>query len=207
MIVDLYVLAAGLSVRMGRPKALVELGGISLLERTVRAGQASSVRSVTVVTGSSCREVEALASELVADTVRNARYRDGLAASVVAAVRHAGLRERLATGLLLAGCDQPYITAGLFNRMVTEARKDPDQAVACRYGATIGIPALFPSDRWPELLELRGDRGAKAVLERHRGRLVGIDWEAGRINVNSRADLDRIDPASLPSPGNPIMVV
>ena len=49
MIVDFYVLAAGLSVRMGRPKALVELGGISLLERTVRAGQASSVRSVTVV--------------------------------------------------------------------------------------------------------------------------------------------------------------
>jgi molybdenum cofactor cytidylyltransferase len=207
MTVDLYVLAAGRSVRMGRPKALVELGGTSLLGRTVRAGQASSVRSVTVVTGSSYREVEALASCLAAGTVRNERYRDGLAASVAAAARHAGLRDRSADGLLLAGCDQPYMTAGLLNRMVAEAREMPDRAVACRYGETIGIPALFPSDWWPELLELRGDRGAKQVLQQHRGRLVEIEWEAGRINVNSQADLDRIDPASLPGPGNPIMIV
>ena len=207
MTVDLYILAAGRSLRMGRPKPLVEVGGTSLLERSVRAGHASSVRSVTVVTGSSRREVEALASDLGAGALWNKRYRDGLASSVALAARHAGQRGSPADGLLLAGCDQPFLTAGVLDRLVAAAQGDLSRAVACKYEKTVGNPALFPFSWWPELLGLQGDRGAKVILERHSDHLVQIDWQAGRINVNSMADLDRIDPVSLPDPGNSIMIV
>lgn len=207
MTVDLYILAAGRSVRMGRPKPLVEIGATSLLERSIRAGRESPARSVTVVTGSAQREVEALAGSLGAGTIWNDRYRDGMATSVATAAGHAGVQADPAAGLLLVGCDQPFLTAGILKRMMATARDDRSRVVACRYGETTGIPALFPSDLWPLLLELTGDRGAKSILERHSGRLVRIDWEAGRINVNTAADLDRIDPASLPDPGDPIIIV
>jgi molybdenum cofactor cytidylyltransferase len=207
MTVDLYILAAGRSRRMGRPKPLVEVGGICLLERAIRAGHASTVRSVTVVTGSSRREVEALASDLGAGMLWNRRYRDGLASSVALAARHAGQRDTPANGLLLAGCDQPFLTAGVLDGLIAAAQVDLSRAAACEYGNTVGVPALFPFRWWPELLDLQGDRGAKAILERYRDHLAPIDWEAGRINVNSMADLDRIDPVSLPDPGNSIMIV
>ena len=207
MTVDLYILAAGRSVRMGRPKPLVELGGISLLERSIRAGARSLARSVTVVTGSARVKVEALAAALGAGTLWNERYRDGLGGSVAAAARHAGLQDDPAGGLLFTGCDQPFLTAGVLNRMIATAREQEGRAVACRYGETLGIPALFPAALWPELLGLKGDRGAKSILKRHSGRLAPVEWEDGRFNVNTPADLDRIDPVSLPDPGNPIMIV
>lgn len=207
MTVDLYILAAGRSVRMGRPKPLVELGGISLLERAIRAGQASSARSVTVVTGSSRQEVEEQAAAMEAGTTWNRAYRDGLSGSIAAAVRHAGLHPDPASSLILAGCDQPFLTAGLLNRLAAAACDDPDRAVACGYAGTVGVPALFPSGWWPELLDLYGDKGAKTVLQRHSRRLVQVDWPQGGINVNRSADLASIDPASLPDPGNSIMVV
>jgi molybdenum cofactor cytidylyltransferase len=207
MTVDLYILAAGRSVRMGRPKPLVEIGGISLLERSIRAGRASPARGVTVVTGSAHVEVEALAASLGAGTIRNEQYREGVASSVAAAARHAGVQAEPADGLLLAGCDQPFLTAGLLGCMISASREGRSRIVACEYMETVGIPALFPSDLWSELLDLEGDRGAKSILERHSGRLLRIGWEDGRINVNTMDDLGRIDPASLPDPGDPIMIV
>jgi molybdenum cofactor cytidylyltransferase len=207
MIVDLYILAAGMSTRMGQPKPLVQLGATSLLERTVRAGAGSKVRSVTVVTGSCREEVGLLASNLGTRTIWNERYRDGLASSIAASVRDAERSEDPADGLILAGCDQPFLTAGLLDRMISSGQDSPESAVVCEYGDTIGTPAMFPPGWWPELLELQGDRGAKTVLGRWPDRTVGIGWEAGRININTPADLDRIDPASLPDPGNPIMTV
>jgi molybdenum cofactor cytidylyltransferase len=205
--VDLYILAAGRSVRMGRPKPLVEIGGASLLERSIRAGRESSARSVTVVSGSGRRDVEALAASLGAGTFWNQGYREGMASSVAAAARHAGAQADPAASLLLIGCDQPFLTAGVVDHMIAAATEDSSRVVACAYGKTVGIPALFPSYVWPELLDLEGDRGAKAILERHADRLVRIEWAPGRINVNTTADLDRIDPASLPDPGNPIIIV
>ena len=59
MVADLFILAAGQSVRMGRSKPLVKLGSMTLLERAVRAGMGSGVRNVTVVTGADGREVSA----------------------------------------------------------------------------------------------------------------------------------------------------
>jgi len=207
MTVDLYILAAGRSVRMGRPKPLVEIGGTCLLERAIRAGRQSSVRSVTVVTGSHRGEVEALASDLDTGTVWNKRFRDGMATSVALAARQASIAADPADSLLLVGCDQPFLTAGVLNRMISATGENRSRVVACRYGKITGIPALFPSDVWPELLDLEGDHGAKSILRQHRDRLFPIVWEAGLINVNTAEDLDRIDPASLPDPRDPIMIV
>jgi molybdenum cofactor cytidylyltransferase len=36
--------------------------------------------------------------------------------------------------------------------------------VACGYSGTRGIPSVFPAWCFPELLDLRGDRGARGLL-------------------------------------------
>ena len=52
--IEAYILIGGRSSRLGRDKAFVELGGITLLERAVGTVQAaSSFERVTVVAGNS----------------------------------------------------------------------------------------------------------------------------------------------------------
>ncbi len=58
------LLAAGAGRRMGRPKALVELGGVTLVERGVRLLTAGGCRPVVVVTGAAADEVGAVVRRL-----------------------------------------------------------------------------------------------------------------------------------------------
>jgi molybdenum cofactor cytidylyltransferase len=61
--------------------------------------------------------------------------------------------------------------------------------VACAYAGTLGPPALFGRAWFGELMRLRGDRGAKRILERERGRVFRVSWPEGAIDVDRPADL------------------
>jgi molybdenum cofactor cytidylyltransferase len=208
MMVDMFILAAGRSARMGRPKPLVELQGMSLLERVIRAGLASQVRNVTVVTGAAGRQVEAKATRLGAKVVSNLEFDDGLSTSVKTAVQAASARERPPQAILLAVCDQPGLTAGVLNSLIQAGfpeRRSPCTA-ACRYGGIIGVPALFPQKDWPRLLALTGDQGARPVLAQLADQVRTVHWPPGAVNLNSPADVARIDLSSLEEPACRIMI-
>jgi len=208
MMVDMFILAAGRSARMGRPKPLVELEGMSLLERVVRAGQASQVRQVTVITGADRLEVGAEAERLDANVVWNLEFDDGLSGSVRKAVQAASGMERSAEAILLAVCDQPGLTAGVLDSLIRVGfpeHREPCTA-ACRYGGITGVPALFPQKDWSRLQALTGDQGARPVLAELANQVRTLDWPPGAVNLNSRADLARFDLSSLEEPACRIMI-
>jgi molybdenum cofactor cytidylyltransferase len=208
MLVDLFILAAGRSARMGRPKPLVELGGMTLLERAVRAGLASQVRHVTVVTGSAGREVEREAERLGVTTVSNLDFDAGLSGSVKRAVQASSSLERPSQAVLLTVCDQPGLTAGVLDSLIQAGfpeRQNPCTA-ACRYGGITGVPALFPQKDWPRLLALTGDQGARPVLAQLADQVRTVHWPPGVVNLNSPADVARFDLSSLEEPACRIMI-
>ena len=82
------ILAAGLSSRFGgRPKALAELGGRSLLRGAAYKCRLVGVDRVTVVTGHHKTEVEEAAEALGLTTVHNPDFRQGMFSSIQAGVR------------------------------------------------------------------------------------------------------------------------
>jgi molybdenum cofactor cytidylyltransferase len=57
------------------------------------------------------------------------------------------------------------------------------------YDQRVGVPAIFPRLSFTELAELRGDQGARMVLERNNYRLVRVPMANAAIDLDTPEDL------------------
>jgi len=151
------VLAAGFSRRLGRPKQDVVFEGETLLARATRIAR-EVADDVVVVT----RE-------------NNPHAEEGMASSIRTGVALAGPDARL----LITLCDQPLVTAAHLRALL--AIDAP--VVATGYAGIAGVPAVFAPELVPELLALRGDVGARAIIARHGATVVPFEDAAFDVDV------------------------
>lgn len=184
--VAITILAAGASRRMGRPKQLLMYEGTTLLRRAANIAVDTGCGPVIVVVGEHAELMDDELLGLDLEAIRNEEWRNGMSSSIRCGVSAVQTRCEIAA-LLFMVCDQPLVSAGLLREMIALHRTG-QAIVACRYADTIGVPALFARDYWDELLTLRGDRGAKAIIEVHRDRAEIVEFPGGERDIDTLAD-------------------
>jgi len=172
------VLAAGASSRMGRPKALLETGQGTLLDRAILQARQLSA-SVTVATGAWYPLVRFRGRVQPSRWLPVDDWMEGMSASLRAGLLSLGPE---AKGVFVLLADQPLLDPNALVAMGAAARCVPDQAVAADYGNRPGVPAYLPRRLWPQVMALEGDRGAAAVLQ----------W-AGATRVDITGVFDDVD--------------
>jgi molybdenum cofactor cytidylyltransferase len=177
------VLAAGEGRRMGGPKALIEFEGETLLRRAVKVALASGCSPVVAVVGTWAPGL----GDLGVRSVVNAHAAEGMASSIRAGI--AALPSEVRSALILT-VDQPRVDAPLLRQLLALAAAEPGRPAACAYGGTLGIPALLPKRLFADLLTLRGDRGAKAILLRENA--ATLPFPAGGSDLDTPEDLARL---------------
>jgi len=180
------VLAAGASRRLGRPKQLLKLNGESLVHRAASLALGAGFSPVRVVLGAVDAELREALKDLPVRLLDNPDWTEGLASSLRQGVADWGVEE---AGLLVLACDQPALDHEVLMALAEAFKADPVRPVACAYGGGIGLPALLPRRLGPELLQLRGDRGAKPILMREQANLV--DFPGGLLDLDTPEDLQR----------------
>ena len=181
------LLAAGSSSRFGSPKQLADVDGRPMLAGAVDTVIELAGRdAMTVVLGAHAAHLEPLMRQASAAVAINPDYEQGIASSIRAGLARvpAGVR-----GVLIVLADQVAVTAEDLRRLVARWERQPDRIVAAQYGETTGAPAIFPSDLFPELAALQGDRGARSLLSRHPGRVVAVPMPSAALDVDTPADL------------------
>jgi molybdenum cofactor cytidylyltransferase len=184
------VLAAGGSTRFGSAKQLVRVAGRPLLHTaTARAAEVAG-SAVTVVLGAHAAELTPLLTHSQASIVINRDWREGIASSIRAGV---GRLPSSCNAVLLILADQAAVTAEDLKRLVSAWRRQTDYIVAARYGMTTGVPAIFPRSAFADLTSLRGDVGARALLQRNPDRVVRVPMASAAIDIDTPEDLLKID--------------
>jgi molybdenum cofactor cytidylyltransferase len=180
------VLAAGASTRLGQPKQLVKLGGRPALHSVVSNAVAVAGSSVTVVLGAHAQELTRLLTHSPASVVINRHWEEGMASSL----RHglAALPPTCSAVLVMLG-DQVAISADDLKRLVNAWNGQETVIAAAVYQGHVGVPAIFPRWCFSELRELRGDRGARTIIERHAQRLVHVQMPNAAIDLDTPEDL------------------
>jgi molybdenum cofactor cytidylyltransferase len=157
------ILAAGASRRLGRPKQLVEIDGESLLRRQCRVAIDSRIAPVVVICGCHADLCMAEVSDLSVAIRRNEHWEEGIASSIREATLAA--MENDAAGLLILHGDQYRIAAqDLRNLYAAFAAAGSSKAHRARHGDYAGPPVILPASLFGELMQLRGDEGARPVL-------------------------------------------
>lgn len=186
MNVGAVLLAAGASQRMGRPKQLLQVRGEPLVRRIAKTALRSRVESVVVVLGCRHDEIGPVLVDLPVLLAINAAWGQGMATSIQTGL--AALPASTEAALLLT-CDQPGLDARVLNRLIRAAGEDPLARVACAYGGTLGIPALFGRGWFPRFRQLAGDKGAKLLLQGEG--VIEVGWEAGAHDLDTPEDIQR----------------
>ena len=162
------ILAAGLGRRMGVPKLLLPWQGRPLVRHVAEAALASQLGGVLVVTGYRADDIANALEGLPLQIVANPDYEAGLSTSL-----HAGILAmagRYSAAMIMLG-DQPLLTTEIIDRLLQAYWATQAPLVAPVAGQHRGNPVLFARRLFPELLTIRGDEGARAIINAHRAEL------------------------------------
>jgi molybdenum cofactor cytidylyltransferase len=136
MSVGAVLLAAGAGQRLGgRPKALLELGGVPLVMRQLIALSGAGIDEVAVVLGHHADAVEAAIGQFPITLVRNPSPDDGQASSVRVGLQ--ALSPRL-DAVIVALADQPSINSQDIVSLISAFRRRGDAMMVVPRIATEG---------------------------------------------------------------------
>ncbi len=182
----IIILAAGASSRMGMPKQLLMIDGKTLIKRVTEMCLDTPCHPIVVVLGANRGDIKVELDKMPITIIENPKWADGMASSLKMGLVGAYMTQKDIDAAIFLTVDMPYVSVGLINEMILEAHQNTDnQIVACKYGGNLGIPVLFKRSLFNDLLELKGDEGAKKIVRQNKDKTIEIDFPKGKIDLDT----------------------
>nr|WP_315186896.1 nucleotidyltransferase family protein [uncultured Flavobacterium sp.] len=184
----ILILAAGSSSRMGRPKQLLEFESGTLLIHVIKTANNSKLYPIVVVLGANEELIKNSLQEQQLIIVTNENWQEGMASSIVKGITFIKEKYPDTDGIIIAVGDQPHINTTQLHQLVEAQNTSRLPIVACSYAGIIGTPALFHQSVFPELMSLKGDIGAKKIIEKRIQDVVTINFDKGIIDIDTEKE-------------------
>ena len=184
------ILAAGLSSRMGRPKALLPYQHTTFLGSLIESFTAVLDRTI-VVLGCHAREIRpTLAERPGLDILINADYQLGMLSSLQAGLATAPPESPVAFTLV----DHPGLSARSLQSLCETFARAGAPVLIPRFQGKRGHPVLIAPAVAAELRALPVDASPKQVIRSHRADTVFVDLDdpAVTLDIDRPEDLRRL---------------
>lgn len=196
MSIAAVILAAGQSRRFGKANKLTaELDGRPVAAYALEAAAKSRCDGIVLVVPPDHGELlNALRTDGAASfaTAVNEEAATGMASSIRAGI--AALPGTVA-GALLMLADMPHITPGLIDLLIEAFEASGGTAIVFpeTHDGARGHPVIFPAQLFDELKQLKGDVGARPVIEAHADLLcpLAVQTDAVIEDIDTPQDLER----------------
>lgn len=189
--IGLVILAAGESKRMGTPKQLLTFEGKTLIRNSALAALASLASVSVAILGANQEKILPEIAHLTANNrflkvVINPQWEEGMASSVRLGIETLAKEKSRLEAVIFMLCDQPFVKTELINELITNFRQTKSQVVACTYQSGVtGVPALFSKEVFPALLALKGDTGARKIINQFADKMTTIFFPQGDIDLDT----------------------
>ena len=170
--ISAILLAAGLSKRMhGENKLTKEIQGIPLIKHSVKNILASSINELIVVLGYQKETIEKLINKnKKIKFVFNKDFESGIASSIKTGLNN--LSEKTEAFFICLG-DMPMINPNIYNQLIKS--KGNKEIIVPTYKGQQGNPVLFDKSMKEKVLDIRGDVGAKKILELNKATIFNLE--------------------------------
>jgi len=190
--IEILILAAGSSSRLGQPKQLLKFQGTTLIRRIVQEALSSEVGKVTVVTGYKHDKISAEIADMDISQFYNSEWKEGLGASIRNGLTHLTAKNPQLSAVIITMVDQPFVDASHLKKLADTYDPSRPMIVASAYSGTFGVPVLVDSFYFDRLKTLKGEEGGKKIFAAHLDNIVEIPFFGGAIDIDEEKDLQSL---------------
>ncbi|MBI5826061.1 MAG: putative selenium-dependent hydroxylase accessory protein YqeC [Chloroflexi bacterium] len=184
------ILAAGASTRYGSPKQLLDWKGKPFVRQIAETALRSGLWPVVVVTGFRSADVESCLKNLPVEIIHNPNYQQGQSASIKAGV--ASLPPKAGAAIFLLA-DQPQTPAEVIRALTETHAKQLHPIVApLVLEERRANPVLFDRAAFPDLLQLTGDIGGRAIFSKYKVEYMPWHDDILLLDVDKPEDYQRL---------------
>jgi len=187
------ILAAGKASRMGEPKALLSYNGHSFLLNTFNLAQSVHPKGIVTVLGHYFDQMSAHCNTHKIPFVLNEAYEIGMSSSIQCGLSYLLSHFPQINMVLILLADQPKINTEHISALLHKVKSSKSLMVCTAYSATFGVPAVFKKEYFHELLELKGEKGAKNLIEKgvlnHKNTVL---YEDGNMDIDTPEDYKKL---------------
>jgi molybdenum cofactor cytidylyltransferase len=189
------MLAAGASRRFGAIKQLTMIDGRPMVCHTLAQLPPNQAHYYLVLGAH---------SQAIAEVVqRNPEF--GHIEALIAPDWHLGLAHSLRSAISQLGADIERVLICLadqvalktcdYEALLALSDRYPGRMVAAYYQHNAGVPAIFCRAEFTPLMQLKGDKGAKALLNQQADKVIQYDLPPAAIDIDTQQDLTDNSPA------------
>ena len=187
------ILAAGQSKRMKRNnKLLMNYKDQSILKHVITAASKSKANNTIIVLGYQNELIEQNINDLNIIVATNSTYKKGLSSSLKTGI--SALPEDCDAAIIMLA-DMPKIKPEVINNLIDNY--DPSNnkwIVAPSYKGKRGNPILISRKFFPDILNLKGDIGAKNILDKNTNNICVIPQRDSSIliDIDTKNDYEKL---------------
>jgi molybdenum cofactor cytidylyltransferase len=183
----IVILAAGFSSRLGRPKALARIHGVSLLRRALNSAAGLKAADIIAVVPRNAARYRVETRGIKARLVVNPRRARGLSSSVRLGIA----RSRYSPAILFMPVDLVNLTSGDLLRLVRARQSAPRRVIARRIGTHGAAPMLLPRRFYARASGIVGDVGLRWLIAQLPADSIElIDLPSAALDIDTPQDLD-----------------
>ena len=184
------ILAAGRSTRYGSPKQLLDWKGKPFVRQVAKTALQAGLWPVVVVTGSHAAEVESCLKDLPVKIIHNPNYQQGQSTSIQAGLQT--LLQNIGAAVFLLA-DQPQIPVEVIRALVDSHSQEMQSIHApLVLEDRRANPVLFDQDTFPDLMQLTGDVGGRAIFSKYKVEYIPWHDDILLLDVDNPEDYQRL---------------
>jgi molybdenum cofactor cytidylyltransferase len=184
------ILAAGEGRRAGRNKGLLEIGGVTFIEKVAIPLREAGCEPVLVVGGADADAVQEESERLGLSFVVNENWRRGQFSSLKTGLSHLATG---AAGAFVALVDHPFVADETYRALLIKFSASPGSIVVPSHGGRRGHPVLIPEQVIEEILLSPDDSTLRDIMRKHRNLIIQQEVTDSGIlkDIDTLAELER----------------
>ncbi len=187
--IGLIILAAGASVRMGKPKQLLEFNGKTLLQRAVQTALDSECRPIVVVLGARIEFLKNEIKDFDVQIAENADWEKGMSSSIKTGLEKLLEINNQISGIVIMVCDQPFVSAELINQIIETLPEN--RFFDCRFPIRRNArrSRIIRRTAFSATFRIRKFRRCEKILLRQfQNETVSVSFEKGNFDIDTPED-------------------
>lgn len=153
------IMASGFSRRMKTDKLTIEIDGIKVIERVIKAAVNSQLDEIILVYRRD--EIKRIGEKYKLRCIYNPVAHLGQSASVIIGTKNSDPK----SALMYLVADQPYLNTHVIDILVDEYRNREGNIVIPYFNNVFGMPIIFPPRFRHDLQNVLGDKGGREIID------------------------------------------